>query len=147
MPRACACGIQSGKPALQLQDLVVALRAFAPGERKAPVILCSIDPTAEGLVRMQQFLHSVGSTISPEDTEMIVNGLRTSLGMQNIRIGGVDPRTHFAQVMLECDYRMKLIGIGLETPPVTHGQLRRSSDPFEQQPQRAPAMVLHSRLP
>ena len=43
---------------------------------------------------------------------MIVNGLRTSLGMQNIRIGGVRPNTHFAQVLLECDYRMKLIGIG-----------------------------------
>ena len=113
-----ACGIESGRPALQLQDLVVALRAFPPGPQKAPVILCSIDPTPEGLARMQQFLREVGSTITPDDTEMIVNGLRTSLGMQNIRIGGVAPRTHFAQVLLECDYRMKLIGIGVEAPPV-----------------------------
>jgi hypothetical protein len=49
---------------------------------------------------------------------MIVEGLRTNLGMQNIRVGGIAPNTHFAQVLLECDYRMKLIGIGLERPPV-----------------------------
>jgi hypothetical protein len=112
------CGIDSGRPVLQLQDLIVALRAFVPSERQSPVILCSIDPTPEGLARMQQFLRSVGSQITPGDTEMIVNGLRTNLGMQNIRVGGIAPNTHFAQVLLECDYRMKLIGIGLERPPV-----------------------------
>ena len=35
-----------------------------------------------------------------------------------ITVNGVSPKTHFAQVMVEADYRMKLIGIGLETPPV-----------------------------
>jgi hypothetical protein len=38
--------------------------------------------------------------------------------MQVITVGGISPKTHFAQVMVEADYRMKLIGIGLETPPV-----------------------------
>jgi len=33
-------------------------------------------------------------------------------------VQGLSPRTHFAQVMVEADYRMKLIGIGLEAPPV-----------------------------
>jgi hypothetical protein len=117
-PTGRACGIDSGRPLLQLQDLIVALRAFAPGERQAPVILVSIDPTAEGLSRMQDFLRSVGSHATPADTQAIVDGLRTNLGMQNIRVGGIAPNTHFAQVLLECDYRMKLIGIGLEKPPV-----------------------------
>ncbi len=112
------CGIESGRPVLQLQDLVVALRAYAPGDRPASVIRVSIDPTPEGLNRLQAFLHSVGTTITPDDEEMIVNGLRTNLGMQNIVVGGIAANTHFAQVLLECDYRMKLIGIGLETPPV-----------------------------
>jgi hypothetical protein len=112
------CGIDSGRPALQLQDLIVALRAFAPGKRNPPVLLCSIDPTPEGLARVQQFLRSLGGQITPGDEQMVVDGLRTSLGMQNIRIGGVAPNTHYAQVLLECDYRMKLIGIGLERPPV-----------------------------
>jgi hypothetical protein len=112
------CGIESGRPVLQLQDLIVALRAFPPSEGKAPTILVSIDPTPEGLSRMQQFLRSIGSRATPADAQMIVNGLRTNLGMQNIRIGGIQPNTHFAQVLLECDYRMKLIGIGVERPPV-----------------------------
>ena len=117
-PSNRVCGIQSGRPALQLQDLVVALRAFPPGEQKAPAILVSIDPTPEGLAKMQQFLNQVGSRATPAHTQMIVDGLRTSLGMQNIRVGGISPNTHFAQVLLECDYRMKLIGIGIEKPPV-----------------------------
>ena len=33
-------------------------------------------------------------------------------------VNGVSPKTHFAQVLVEADYRMKLIGIGLEKPPV-----------------------------
>ncbi len=113
-----ARGLQTGKPTLQLQDLAVALRAYPPAKKPAPVILVSIDPTAEGLSRMQAFLRSVGSHATPEDTEGIVNGLRTNLGLQNIRVSGVAPNTHFAKVLLECDYRMKLIGIGLEKPPV-----------------------------
>ncbi len=113
-----ACGMQSGRPVLQLQDLIVALRAYAPGGKKTQAIVCSIDPTPEGLAKMQQFLNSIGSSITADDAEMVVNGLRTNLGMQNIRIGGVSPKTHFAQVLLECDYRMKLIGIGLENPPI-----------------------------
>ncbi len=40
------------------------------------------------------------------------------MGMQNISVNGVSPKTHFAQVMVEADYRMKLIGIGLEKPPI-----------------------------
>jgi len=111
-------GLDSGRPVLQLQDLIVALRAYPPESKKSPAILVSIDPTKEGLERMQQFLRSIGSRATPGDTDTIVNGLRTNLGMQNIRIGGVAPNTHFAQVLLECDYRMKLIGIGMEKPPV-----------------------------
>jgi Protein of unknown function (DUF1598) len=35
-----------------------------------------------------------------------------------ISVGGIPANTHFAQVMVEADYRMKLIGIGLEQPSV-----------------------------
>ena len=92
--------------------------AFPPGKKGAGVIGCSIDPTKEGLAAMQQFLRNVGSYATPNDTQYIVNGLRTSLGLQTISINGVSPKTNFARVMVEADYRMKLIGIGLEAPPV-----------------------------
>jgi hypothetical protein len=71
---------------------------------------------------MQRFLRSVGSNLNPAmaqyQTQYIVNGLRTSLGLQTVSVDGVAADTHFAQVMVEADYRMKLIGIGLERPPV-----------------------------
>ena len=107
-------GVDSGRPVLLLEDLVVALRAYGPGKNQGPMIGCSIDPTQEGLAKMQQFLQSVGSHATPDDTQFIVDGLRTSLGLQKVRVLGVSPNTHFAQVMVEADYRMKLIGIGLE---------------------------------
>jgi hypothetical protein len=117
-------GVETGRPVLELQDLIVALRAFPPGADNAkPFIYCSIDPTEEGLSRMHQFLHElVGRdgrpNFNPNESQFVASGLRDRLGMQVITVGGVSPKTHFAQVMVEADYRMKLIGIGLEVPPV-----------------------------
>ena len=111
-------GISTGSPVVELQDLVVALRAFPPAGRSSPVITCSIDPTKEGLANMQEFLRRIGATATPNQTKFIVDGLRRSLGLQNVTISGIPADTHFAQVMVEADYRMKLIGIGLEQPPV-----------------------------
>ncbi len=111
-------GIQSGRPVLQLQDLAVALRAFPPGKSAAGSIGCSIDPTPEGLSAVQHFLRRVGSNYVPGQEGMLVEGLRNSIGMQNVSVHGVSPKTHFAQVLVEADYRMKLIGIGEERPPV-----------------------------
>ncbi len=115
-------GINTGRPVVQLQDLVVALRAFPPGGQRTPVIGCSIDPTQEGLAEMQRFLRSAGSQFAVGQEQAVaayvLNGLQTALGMQNVSINGVPPDTHFAQVLVEADYRMKLIGIGLEQPPI-----------------------------
>lgn len=125
-------GIETGSPVLELQDLVVGLRAFGAGEPATAVIGCSIDATPEGLARMQQFLRSIGTRADPRDaahTQRIVDGLRTSLGMHKVRIDGVPPDTHFAQVLVEADYRMKLIGIGLETPPVAIDSYVDRADP------------------
>lgn len=120
-----AVGLKSGRAVIELQDLIVALRAFGPkndnggsSEEGGPVIGCSIDPTQEGLQQMQAFLQQLGGRATPNDTDFIVDGLRTALGLQKVRVMGVSPKTHFAQVLVEADYRMKLIGIGLEQPPV-----------------------------
>jgi len=118
-PAGRMLGIESGRPVLELQDLIVALRAFPPGaDRDKPFIYCSIDPTPDGLSRMQQFLNEFGRQATPNDTQFIVEQLRDKLGMQVITVGGISAKTHFAQVMVEADYRMKLIGIGVEQPPV-----------------------------
>lgn len=110
-------GIASGKTVLQLEDLIVALRTFGPGMKQAGVVSVSIDPTQEGLAKMQQFLAQMGGNAVPADTALIVKGLQDSLGLQTVTVNGISPRTHFASVLVEADYRMKLIGIGLEDAP------------------------------
>jgi len=111
-------GIMSARPVLELQDLVTALRAFSPGSHPTRVIGVSIDPTQEGLARMQKVLNRLGGRAVPGQEAAIANQLRQSLGHQTVSVKGVSPRSHFAQVLVEADYRMKLIGIGLEKPPV-----------------------------
>jgi hypothetical protein len=111
-------GIVSGRSTLLLEDLVVALRAYSPAGGRTGMIGCSIDPTKEGLSRMQQTLLRLGGRATPADTPFITNSLREALGLQTVSVFGVSDRTHFAQVLVEADYRMKLIGIGLEAPPV-----------------------------
>jgi hypothetical protein len=120
-PAGRTVGIASGRPVIRIEDLCVALRAFPPGGDATKLIGCSIDPTKEGLAAMQRFLRSVGSSADPRDsqrTQFIVEGLQSNLGLQTVSVNGISPKTHFAMVMVEADYRMKLIGIGLEKPPV-----------------------------
>ena len=112
-------GASSGLPVCELQDLVVALRAFAPGKDGAEVVGCSIDPTEEGNVRLQAFMNSMSGANPrfPAVRERFVSGLRQSLGMQTIRVDGVPATTHAAHVMVAADYRMKRIGIGVDPLP------------------------------
>ncbi len=111
-------GVESTTPLVQLEDLAAALRAFPPGQPADLLVGCSIDPTQEGLANMQAFLNKIG-LVNPQGSMLeIVNGMREALGPQTVTIDGISPRTHYAQVIVEADYRMKLIGIGLEKPPV-----------------------------
>lgn len=122
-------GIVSGRSVLQLEDLIVALRAYGPGTQPVGTVGVSIDPTKEGLTKMQQFLTQFGSRAVPADTRRIIEGLRSSLGHQVVSVRGVPATTHFANVLVEADYRMKLIGIGIEQPPVKITSYVRRASP------------------
>jgi hypothetical protein len=117
-----AVGIRSGKPVLLLEDLVVALRAFPPGEVRRPFVGCTIDPSEDGLARLREFQKKVPSVVPQRAREQVASqilaGTRDALGMSKIRVFGISADTHFANVMIEADYRMKRIGMGLEPPPV-----------------------------
>jgi len=115
-PNGRVVGMTSRRPVVQLQDVAVALRMFPAGGKPAAMIGCSIDPTQEGLASMQQYLRV--NYPDPRQPQPFVEGLRNSLGYQTVSLYGVPPKTRFAQIMVEADYRMKLIGIGLESPPV-----------------------------
>jgi hypothetical protein len=115
-PAGRVLGVNSGKAILELQDLVAALLAFPPAGKQTNVISVSIDPRQEGLQAMQAWLAQIRP--GPGDADAIVAGLKEKLGLHNVTVQGISDKTHFAQVMVEADYRMKLIGIGIEPPPV-----------------------------
>ena len=106
-------GLSTGRPPLRLDDLIVSLRAVEGGGQ----IGCSIDPEPERLAALKRYVAGLGVT-SPRVAEQRYHKMRDILGMQNVRVWGVDPETHFAQALVEADYRMKLISLGLERPPV-----------------------------
>jgi hypothetical protein len=113
-----AVGVETGAPTLLLADLAAAIRAFAPGHPQDRLLGCSIDPKQDGLAALQAFLKQTGRVNPQANTADLVAGMRQALGTQVVSVQGVSPATHFAQVLVEADYRMKLIGIGLEPPPV-----------------------------
>ncbi|MGQ9505622.1 MAG: DUF1598 domain-containing protein [Thermogutta sp.] len=106
-------GVQSGKPIILLDDLIVALRvAFNP---QRTVISCSIDPTAEGIQRLRTF---VRSREAGSDPARLAASLEQVLGNQVVTITGVPENTHFARVLAAADFRMKQISMGVQPAPV-----------------------------
>lgn len=107
-----AVHVETGKPMLQLDDLVVLLRNAVEEDGKFG---CSITPTKDALAKAKAFQteHQKPLKSDRERAEWL-QGLRESLGKQDITVYGLDPRTRVAQVLVEADYRMKLVGMGLE---------------------------------
>lgn len=103
---------ETGIPVLQLDDLVVLLRnAFS---QHTP-FGCAITPTQENLAKAQSFLaRSAESPVRPGRREQWVEQLRDTVGLQEVTVFGIDPTTRVARVLVEADYHMKLIGMGLE---------------------------------
>lgn len=105
-------GTTSGRPTLQLDDLVTVLRTFSPGG--ADVFGCSIDPRPEGLAAVRQAAQDSQSRgpLAAGTVSRWATQLGQKLGRQDVRVHGVPNDSRVARVMVEADYRMKLIGIG-----------------------------------
>ncbi len=102
----------SGHPVLQLDDLVTVLRTFTP--EGDGVIGCSIDPRPAGLQRLKTFVAHSSSrgALTPDKVKPWTAQLKNALGHQDITITGVPADSRVARVLVEADYKMKLIGIG-----------------------------------
>lgn len=103
---------QSLRPVLRLDDWVVILRnAFLGSDQ----FVCSITPTEDRLQKTQAYLRETSRRpLKPGGREQWLNGLRAALGNQRIEVEGIAPETRVARVLVEADYHMKLVGIGLE---------------------------------
>jgi hypothetical protein len=105
--------VETNQPVVQLDDLVVIFRHMlsSDGGRFG----CSITPTKDGLARTKAFVEESNKTpLKPGQRDSWLKRLRDSLGYQEIEVYGIDPRTRAARVLVEADYRMKLVGMGLE---------------------------------
>ena len=106
-------GVETGRPVLRLDDLCVALRTVP----RTKQLGCSIDPVPQRLAELQQFIKQ-GVPASVEEVEARFNQMDDILGLQVVRIDGVPEDSHFATMVVEADYRMKRIAMGLETPAI-----------------------------
>ena len=102
-------GEKTGRPTLQLDDLVTLLRTFSQsGTRR---FLCSIDPRPEGMKAITSYVKQTsGRGVS--NINRYTQTLQKKLGMQDVRLDGIAPDSRVARVIVEADYRMKMIGIG-----------------------------------
>lgn len=106
--------VSSGRPVLRLDDLLVAMRT---AERTSQ-FGCSIDPVDERLAELQRFVKANSSPSSANVAQQRFQQMQKILGDQEVKVFGVPNDTHFARALVEADYHMKLIAIGLEDPKV-----------------------------
>jgi len=101
-----------GQPVLHLDDLVVLWRLmFGQASRFG----CAITPRQEALARLQEYLEQTGRrSLRPQDRRAWGDGLRASVGKQDVQVYGLDRQTRAARILVEADYHMKLVGMGLE---------------------------------
>jgi hypothetical protein len=110
--KAEVVGANTGLPVLRLDDLLTALQNVEQARKTS--ISCSIDPTAEGIKRLNAFLKRQKTMNAG-----VKEGVETSLGKQNVTLKGVPATSRYAHVMLAADYRMKRYAMGLEPAPIS----------------------------
>jgi len=109
-------GVTTGRPVLQLDDLLVALRQVSAARTEG--ISCSIDPTEEGYRNLQKVLdaqRAQGGRLNPQALEP---AMKQAFGPQKVTLKGVPPTSHFARVLVAADYQMKRIAMRLEESKV-----------------------------
>lgn len=111
-------GVTTGRPVLQLDDLLVALRYVHDARTKG--ISCSIDPTPEGSQRLNNLLGRLSRIPSRgrRNVRLLEKQMKDAFGPQQVKITGVPATSHFARVLLAADYRMKRLAMALDRSPV-----------------------------
>lgn len=104
-------GTTTGRPPLQLDDLVIALRSAFAGQQEIGV---SIDPTQENMANLQNYIRRNSNAVSTAAAQRRYQTMGKVLGNQVVSIWGVPTDSHFAVALTEADLRMKRISLGFE---------------------------------
>ena len=112
-------GRWSGRPMLQLDDLVTALRTCGPA-KTGEAFGCTIMLTPEITERMQAAIEENTEAIKsePKKRREICERIGEAGGLQPVAFYGIAPETRFAYVCLEADYLLKRHATGLDKSPV-----------------------------
>lgn len=106
-----AVGRESGRLTLELDDLVVLLRTF--GQKGQNDFGCSINTRDANLKSLKDYVEQsqAKGPLKPGQLTPWLNEMHKRLGLQDVVVTGVPATSRVAQVLVEADYRMKLIGI------------------------------------
>jgi hypothetical protein len=107
-------GVNTGRPPLRLDDLIVALRTL----ERTGELGCSIDPDQQRQADLQNFIRANSTAATPALIAQRFQAMARVLGMQNVRVWGVPADSHFGVTLVEADWRMKLYAIALDRPDV-----------------------------
>ncbi len=110
-PTGQLVGVSSGRPPMQLDDLVVAIRSTLGGQSEMGV---SIDPTDENMANLQNYIRRNSNAVTTSVAQRRYQTMGKVLGNQVISIWGVPEDSHFALALAEADLRMKRIALGTE---------------------------------
>lgn len=99
---------------MRLDDLLVALRALDRGG----MLGCSIDPVPANLAQLKAYVEQNSGAVTPAGAKARYEEFQKILGMHNVRVFGVPADSHFAEVLVEADYRMKRLSMGLDSAGV-----------------------------
>jgi len=110
-----ALGATTGRPALRLDDLMVALRSI---ERGGGMIRCSIDPNEANLAKLMAYIKQTSGAATLDVAKSQMSKLGDILGLQNVSLSGVPSESHFAEMLVEADIRMKRMAIGVDKPKI-----------------------------
>jgi len=108
-------GAITGRPVIQFDDLVVALRLMRRGRAATP-FGCTIDLPSGAQDAVRDVVY--GADRRPGDRAEVLNQLPAAIGPQVIKTFGAPANTRFAMVCLEADYIMKRQTIGADPPHI-----------------------------
>ncbi len=113
---ATVVGRTTGKPVLQLEDLLTALRTTEAARQQA--ISVSIEPTPEGELKLNRLLSQVRSSSPGFNPRALEPAMREAFGPQLVKLTTVPTDSRTAQTLVAADYRMKRLAMNLDESPV-----------------------------
>lgn len=105
-------GKRTGRPVMQLDDLIVALRTAH--DNGGSVFGCALDPSPDSVQKAEQVEREYYAKSRAER----MNALVAALGPQKVRLFGTRPDTRLVFMCVAADYELKRFAMGLDHAPV-----------------------------